>query len=104
MKQHTGTLMLSVSLAVITGLFGLSVTGVIGSVDNSSTTTESAFMLGHVEYMVKGADGNVKAYKQSDNLIVSNGEDCAAKALFNKGGPGETAGAGTTGIQSLSIE
>jgi hypothetical protein len=44
---------------------------------------EFANMIGHVEYVVRGTDGQIKQYVQGDNVIVNRGTDCAAQAIFN---------------------
>ena len=47
------------------------------------SSDESAYMIGHVEYTVRGADGQIKQYVQGDNLIVDRGRDCAAQSIFD---------------------
>jgi len=39
-------------------------------------------IMGHAEVVLKDTDGNIKAYQQSDNVVVINGQDCAADAIF----------------------
>ncbi len=46
------------------------------------SSDESAYMIGHVEYTVRGADGQIKQYVQGDNLIVDRGRDCSAQKIF----------------------
>ena len=41
-----------------------------------------SYMSGHVEYTLRDADGNIKGYWQNDNIVVNNGDDCAANELF----------------------
>ena len=53
---------------------------------------------GHAEVVLKDADGNIKAYQQSDNVVVLNGQDCAADLLFGAVGTG-TELCGTTAEQ-----
>ena len=50
---------------------------------NEFSPNESAYMIGHVEYTVRGDDGQVKQYVQGDNDIVQRGKDCAAQRIFN---------------------
>ncbi len=54
----------------------------------ASDAHETGKMLGHVTYELRGADGNIKNYFQSDNLIVDIGTDCAAQVIFNVDGDG----------------
>lgn len=83
MKANTTTLILGVSLAVVAGLFGSTIFGVSDS-NNSAQTSASAsgLITGHVTTTLRDADGNIKEYRQSDNTIVNNGENCVAKMLF----------------------
>lgn len=38
--------------------------------------------MGHVELTVFGPDGAIKAYRQTDNLVVSNGDNATVNKLF----------------------
>jgi len=50
----------------------------------SSTTVDNQFgMLGHITLTQTDADGNMKSYIQTDNVIVNVGENCVAETLFN---------------------
>jgi hypothetical protein len=64
----------------------------------SSTTVDNQFgMLGHITLTQTGADGNMKSYIQTDNVIVNVGENCVAETLFNvtSGGTDPCDGAST---------
>jgi len=50
-------------------------------------------MTGHVETILRDADGNIKEYRQSDNLISNTGENCTLRLLF---GTTQGSGLGTT--------
>jgi len=54
----------------------------LGESQTSSTNSEGSHIAGHVTMFVTGPDGSVTAYRQSDNIIVNQGADCANKALF----------------------
>lgn len=96
MKLTTTTLVLGVALAVVAGLFSSTIFGLTGTKANvnSIDSNTSAMMTGHVITTVTDADGNIKAYRQSDNLIVNNGENCVLKMLFGASG-GTSVGTGT---------
>jgi len=50
----------------------------------SSTTVDNQFgMLGHITLTQTDADGNLKSYIQTDNVIVNVGENCVAETLFD---------------------
>ena len=46
------------------------------------TTSDDITVLGHVEVVARNADGEIKAYRQTDNIIVTRGFECAAQDLF----------------------
>jgi len=58
------------------------------------TTSDDVKVLGHVEVVARNADGEIKAYRQTDNLIVTNGFECAAQDLFGA----TQSGCGSIGI------
>ena len=86
------------SLAVISGAFGLFLTGVF---EDNITTTEripslaqsTGFMMGHAIIEAHDSEGNKIAYRETDNEVVNSGENCVLKMLFGAGGP---TAAGTT--------
>ncbi len=49
------------------------------------TPTTSFGYLGHVSFILKDPDGNIKAYRQADNTVVDTGRDCAADLVFDTG-------------------
>jgi len=72
---------------------------------NEFSPNESVYMIGHVEYTVRGVDGQVKQYVQADNLIVEKGKDCAAKMIFDNSSNAAlcTITSGTTGFNFIAI-
>ena len=83
MKLGTTTLILGVALTVAAGLFGAASFGLIetNNVSKASTTT-TGLITGHVTTIHTDSAGNIVGYRQSDNLIVNGGENCALKLLF----------------------
>jgi len=72
--------------------------------ENELGPNESAYMIGHVEYTVRGADGQVKQYVQADNLIVDVGKGCAAQMIFDNSASDACAiSTGTTGFNFIAI-
>lgn len=95
MKFNT-TPILTVSLAVVVVFLGLTVSGVVDTKNSMSQIgMADAYMSGHVETVVRDSDGNIKEYRQSDNVIVNTGENCVAKLLFQDDGAGAGLGSGT---------
>jgi hypothetical protein len=39
-------------------------------------------ILGHIQLVLYGPDGAIKAYRQTDNLVVTNGDNVTANAVF----------------------
>ena len=74
----------SAIIAISIGVFG--VYGFqsfnLGESQTSSINSEGPHIAGHVTMFVTGPDGSITAYRQSDNIIVNQGVDCANKALF----------------------
>jgi hypothetical protein len=55
---------------------------------NQTVLATSALMSGHIQLVVTDPDGQIKAYRQTDNAITNTGENCVAKMLFK--GPATT--------------
>jgi hypothetical protein len=108
MKLNTTTLILGVALTVVAGLFGSTIFGLIGSNNNAQTSASATGLItGHVTSILTDSDGNIKAYRQSDNLIVNQGENCVAKMLFQSvpaaAGGTVCTGANTSGFRFIQI-
>jgi hypothetical protein len=63
---------------------------------------------GHVTTIHKDAAGNILGYRQTDNIIVNQGENCALKLLFASAGGSATGnnvctGANTSGFRYIAI-
>ncbi|MEW6044437.1 MAG: hypothetical protein AB1608_09250 [Thermoproteota archaeon] len=95
MKISTTTLVLGIALTVVAGLFSSTIFGLVGTkADVQTSPSAAAIMTGHVETIVRDSLGNVKEYRQSDNIIVNDGENCVLKMLFGADG-GDSIGSGT---------
>ena len=68
--------------AGMVGGFGLSKSFFVGT-ESVKPIANAGFITGHIELIAKDKDGNIKAYRQTDNLITNKGQNCAAKALFS---------------------
>ena len=87
MKQITTITALVAALAVTSGGLGLSLTGVFE--DNNVTTTSNTvngLMMGHLTVEAHNEAGELVAYRQSDNEVVDDGEQCILKMLFGTTG------------------
>jgi len=50
---------------------------------SANTLKSSAGMLGHITLTATDKDGNIKAYRQTDNVIINKGDDCLVADTFN---------------------
>ena len=83
MKRTTSIVLFASIFAVAVGTLGLSGSSATSfMVSAVPQSQESVNVLGHVEYKLVDGNGNIKAYMQNDNIVVSDGEDCAAEYLF----------------------
>ena len=93
------------SLAVLSGAFGLYVTGVFSSDEISASditkiTQNAGFMMGHAIIEAHDSEGNLIAYRETDNEVVDVGENCVLKMLFGSSGPGAAGTSVCTGANT----
>ena len=84
MKPQSTIIALVAALAVTTGGLGLTFTGVFDEAPSkvASQNYASGFMMGHLQIETFDKDGNLKDYRQTDNAVVDDGEQCISKMLF----------------------
>ena len=90
MKTTSTMIALVAALAVTSGGLGLSLTGVFdndGVITQSNTAT--GLMMGHLTVEAHNEGGDMIAYRQTDNEVVDDGEQCILKMLFASTGSGE---------------
>ena len=90
MKSISTITALVAALAVTSGGLGLSLTGVFEE-NNVTTTSNTAngLMMGHLVVEAHNEAGELVAYRQSDNEVVDDGEQCILKMLFGTTGSGQ---------------
>ena len=75
------------AIAVLSGGLGFSMTGVFDDQNLMTTKIPGAgFLMGQVQIEARNADGEIFAYRLSDNEVVDDGEQCILKMLFGGGG------------------
>ena len=99
MKEQHKTIAVLGAIVALSGVLAGNMA--LGFFDNDSSSANSlatsGLMTGHVTITVTDVDGNIKAYQQSDNIIVNQGENCAVKRLFGAvAGSGAICGPETT--------
>jgi len=80
MSDKRATYVIGAVAAALALTLGL-ITAVPAS-SNIAVNTTPFYMVGHAEVVLKDSDGYVKAYRQSDNVVVLNGQNCSADLLF----------------------
>ena len=92
--KNANTIGMLTAVAFAVGMVGINLAdGTITVFDQTSDATiESGMFRGHLEIIQTNADGNVIKYMQTDNAILSKGENCIALDLFGSpaGGTGAT--------------
>jgi len=85
MKRYTSLALIGVLVVGMAGFISLDAISATSFVTMKAASDihETGQMIGHVTYELRDADGNIKHYFQSDNVIVDRGTNCAAVAIFN---------------------
>lgn len=99
MNRNMTYALFGVTFAIVVGMVGtnLPFSQSLGIAEKTSTSADAdgIKILGHVTSVVKDSDGNIKTYRQTDNVVVNSGKDCVSKLLF---GGGAVRGAAGTGV------
>ena len=102
MNPKSTIIVLVAALAVLSGAMGMSMTGAFsdqGIMTASTGNAATGMLIGHVAIEGRHADGELFAYRQLDNAVVDDGEQCILKMLFatskTQAGRGEHTSAGT---------
>jgi len=85
MNSKTTIIGLVAAVAVLSGAMGLSLTGTFSDLkiaEYSSLSTSTGMLIGHMEIEARHADGELYDYRQLDNLVTNDGEQCILKMLF----------------------
>ena len=92
------------AIAVLSGGLGFSMTGVFDDQNlMTSNLPTTGFLMGQVEIEARNADGELFAYRLSDNEVVDDGEQCILKMLFaTTDGVAGRGGYATTGATACS--
>jgi len=98
MKSNQRLVLSSAVIGVALSILGIGFSGMSFGSAETSTTSESGGMLGHIILTVYDPNGNVKTYLQTDNLVIDQGEACAVKRVFLETASGSAdCGGSTTG-------
>ena len=92
MNSKSTIIVLVAALAVLSGAMGMSMTGAFSDQELMTASTKNVaigLMTGHLEIEARNADGELFAYRQTDNEVVDDGEQCILKMLFATTNSGE---------------
>ena len=102
MNSKTTIIGLVAAIAVLSGAMGLSVTGAFSDQTLAQTTIPATgFLMGQLEIEAHNQDGELIAYRVSDNEVVDDGEQCILKMLF--GTTGESRTSAGNGVFSATV-
>jgi len=99
--QKMTTAILAASIAAITVSFlvasSMLPTTFLIAQSNPPSISDKSGILGHVTYVVRGPDGQIKSYLQTDNQRTAEGINCALQIMFNPNNGAYLATNGTGG-------
>ena len=99
MKTTSTMIALVAALAVTAGGLGLSLTGVFDDDDViAQSNTATGLMMGHLTVEAHNEGGDLIAYRQTDNEVVDDGEQCILKMLFGTTGSSQAGRGEYTGV------
>ena len=82
MNSKSTIIGLVAAMAVLSGALGMSMTGTFSDQKIGVSSVATGLMTGHLEIEARNADGELIAYRQTDNEVVDDGEQCILKLLF----------------------
>ena len=82
MKDKLTIMVLFAIVATTSGLVGYTFS-TSEEVKQAGTSYAMNGLSGHLTVEARDSDGNLKAYRQTDNVITVTGENCALRALFS---------------------
>ena len=83
MNSKPTIIVLVAAMAVLSGALGMSLTGTFSDQKIGVANVATGMMTGHLEIEARNADGELFAYRQTDNEVVDDGEQCILKMLFS---------------------
>ena len=85
MNSKSTITVLVAALAVLSGAMGMTMTGAFSDQNMMTASTNNVavgLMTGHLEIVAHHPNGELYAYRQFDNAVVDDGEQCILKMLF----------------------
>ena len=73
MNSKPTIIVLVAAMAVLSGALGMSMTGTFSDQKIVVSSVATGLMTGHLEIEARNADGEIIAYRQTDNEVVDEG-------------------------------
>ena len=73
-------------MATILGVYAITTSATSTTSSTLTTSVAMPYLMGHVTLVVTDSDGNIKSYIQSDNLVTTEGLNCAIDVLLGPAG------------------
>jgi len=64
------------------GLSAYSVSGMVAENASTSNLNGAGYLVGHLELTAYDENGNIKAFRQTDNVVLNRGDNCIADLIF----------------------
>ena len=97
MYTKSTAIVLVAAITILSGALGMVMMDTFSDQKIGVANVATGLMTGHLEIEARNADGELFAYRQTDNEVVDDGEQCILKMLFSTkagGHNGYTAGRG----------
>ena len=98
MYTKSTVIVLVAAITLLSGALGIAMMDTFNDQKIGVSNVDTGLMTGHLEIEARNADGELFAYRQTDNEVVDDGEQCILKMLFastNSSGVGRGDAAGT---------
>ena len=79
MNKNAGILFLGAVVALGLGVFAISNSF---ETNDLSTLNSGSFMTGHLTLTATDENGNIKAYQQTDNVVINTADNCISEKIF----------------------
>ena len=110
MKQYTmkqqQSLALGAIIAVAVGLTGVSAFGDFTTqpeLTQAERFAEESGIYGHLEATLTDSNGDIKAYRQTDNIVTTQGLNCAVEILFADAALNACPGTGSISFKVIEL-
>lgn len=84
MKPYVNYALLGAVLAITASMVSMnSIAATPFAPQSTNTLPQTSPMMGHITMVLYGADDQIKAYRQTDNTVVDEGDNCMSSLTFD---------------------